>query len=118
MTAHLCWQDRISKEVNRVLPPNPSAEEPPVRHPPREIYPIGGRHKYNNGSSAIVTALGPSTWHGSGGLKSTYSIASGRVVHERNNNVLDIEAAREEAHRAAAAHQLAAVKQRGERSII
>mmetsp|Transcript_54460 Transcript_54460/g.100695 ORF Transcript_54460/g.100695 Transcript_54460/m.100695 type:complete len:347 (-) Transcript_54460:66-1106(-) len=80
--AHLCWQDRIGKEVNADIfaqkPGGASSQRSPQdTKGKREYYPIGGRHNLNNDSSKAQRALGPLTWSASGGIKSTYGAATG-----------------------------------------
>mmetsp|Transcript_17692 Transcript_17692/g.41019 ORF Transcript_17692/g.41019 Transcript_17692/m.41019 type:complete len:352 (+) Transcript_17692:90-1145(+) len=81
--SHLCWQDRIGKEVNadiyaQKLGGAASSNRSPVdTKATRAYYPIGGRHNLNNDSSKAQRALGPLTWSASGGIKSTYGAATG-----------------------------------------
>lgn len=134
-TSHLCWQDRIGKEVGRQMTGAGIA----VNHvpavvldaAPREFYGMGTRHGLNNRSSQISTALGPRippggptqegrrrTWEASGGLKTQYSLASGRRRHERSMpdlpgaRAVQEAAARFKDDLSAATNQRAAVKYR------
>lgn len=121
-TAHLCYQDRIGKEVSRAL--QGTSQEMPVGHsggevqmPAREIYPIGGRNKQNNSSSAIRSALGPKSI--GSGLKTTYGATSGNMHFERDFDASHaIQMARDVAMKGAAAHQISAVQQRGSGTLI
>lgn len=92
-TAHLCWQDRISKEQNALISVslNPSKEKaykPPSKSQSlsalelarSEYHPIGGYGPKNNASGQIAATLGPKSWAPSGGVKSEYRCHVGQAT--------------------------------------
>eukprot|EP00930_Biecheleria_cincta_P041831 TRINITY_DN28742_c0_g1_i1.p1 TRINITY_DN28742_c0_g1~~TRINITY_DN28742_c0_g1_i1.p1 ORF type:complete len:284 (+),score=43.43 TRINITY_DN28742_c0_g1_i1:38-853(+) len=126
LTSTICWRDRVIKELDRLAPPEAAAPAAPLKAVssaelaaalPREYFPIGGRNKLNNCSSNIKEAIGPSSWNASGGLGSTYRTQTGHVP--QGALALDLlEQAQAEGAWGAAAHQLAAVRQRSEGTIL
>lgn len=129
---HLLWKDRVGKEFSAdLVNKGPSGSEDP-RGPAapapvaREYFPIGGRNERANVSRQVATVIGPEDWAASGGLKTSYrSFAGHSIAPGRGGVQRDLEAvraartrARAEAWRGAAAHQLEAVRQRGEGTLL
>jgi hypothetical protein len=147
LTYHICLKDRIGKEVNRLLVGRPELQHAmPVETAgganasgsssaalpqlPRQIPGpgIGARHSKGS-SSQLLSALGPSSWAASGGIKSTYQQASGIKLEDRESSpradlvatigALDSAAeARGLAQQSAAAVQREAMRQRSENSLL
>jgi len=87
ITWHLNWQTRIQKETMAAMPPQMA--EDAMQHPAKLLrhrsespagmaaveyphrHPIGSAHGRNNTSSSLARVLGPSSWAGSGGLRTT-----------------------------------------------
>ncbi|CAJ1330893.1 unnamed protein product [Effrenium voratum] len=72
---HLTWAIACDKERAvqlGELPPLPKLPPVDAKSYRSEYFPIGGRNATNNNSRSAVSALGTSSWAGSGGLRSTY----------------------------------------------
>eukprot|EP00929_Paragymnodinium_shiwhaense_P044708 TRINITY_DN22926_c0_g1_i1.p1 TRINITY_DN22926_c0_g1~~TRINITY_DN22926_c0_g1_i1.p1 ORF type:complete len:420 (-),score=85.31 TRINITY_DN22926_c0_g1_i1:103-1362(-) len=121
-TAHLCYQDRISKEMNRLIAGQYGDGAIPIQHGrsprrseglPRQIPGpgLGAKREGYVGmdSSKMATALGPQYWAASGGLHSEYKSMTGVTKKDR---------AEESWGDVAAANQVSAVRQRGEGTLL
>mmetsp|Transcript_78603 Transcript_78603/g.138563 ORF Transcript_78603/g.138563 Transcript_78603/m.138563 type:complete len:136 (+) Transcript_78603:56-463(+) len=83
-TRHLNWAIACNKERAYHIGDLPPLSDPPpidiVKMARSEYFPIGGRNAVNNNSSFCRSTLGPSSYAGSGGLRSAYQNTIGTPI--------------------------------------
>jgi len=112
-----CYTARIRKELNALAGPQKSQSSPDLSTsgmPPREYFPIGGRNPLNNNSYRMKDVMQPPV---SKIPASSYNAMMGHVPEKSHVDAL-VQLSRAEMSKAAAAHQISAVRQRGEGTLL